>query len=75
MFKQTNQIKKPDAYGTTFEIFANTHILLKTTDVVTMQLWLPDRAIGLPFLMPTLETIKLSPFKLNSLKGGAKVMF
>ena len=75
MFKQTNQIKKPDAYGTTFEIFSNTHISLKTTDVVTMQLRLPDRAIGLPFLMPTLETIKLSPFKLNSLKGGAKVMF
>ena len=62
IFKTYNQIKKADAYGSTFEIFSPECILLKPTEFITIntriQVQLPDEVFGLPRPMPTMETFK-----------------
>ena len=69
ILKHPNQIKKPDAYGTTFESVSPWHISLKPTDLITIdtriEVLLPDEIIEIPLPMPTTETLKLWTYKLN----------
>ena len=52
---------------------------IKPTEFITInngiETQLPDEVIGLPLPMPAIETLKLSPYKLNNFRGTTKIVF